>query len=80
MRRERMTVPLTLDIERLTVEERIELAQALWDSIEPKEDDEVILSEAQLAELDRRLDDCERHPEAGLPWEEVRHALLSKLQ
>lgn len=67
-----MTVPLALDIERLTIEERIELAQALWDSIEPGEDDDVLLSPAQIAELDRRWGEHLKNTGSGSTWDEVK--------
>jgi putative addiction module component (TIGR02574 family) len=61
------------DFSHLTPAERIELAQDLWDSLEPEEIAEALpLTEAQKAELDRRLEDLERDPDAGIPWEQVR--------
>lgn len=63
------TNPL-FDFSHLTAAERIQLAQDLWDSLEPTEIDEAVpLTEAQQAELDRRLAELERDPEAGIPWE-----------
>lgn len=74
------TNPL-FDFSRLTAAERIELAQDLWDSLTPEEiEAELPLDEAQQAELDRRLDDLERHPEAGLTWEQVRADLDEQLR
>jgi putative addiction module component (TIGR02574 family) len=57
-----------VDIKALTPEERLTLLEEIWDSLEPED---VRLTEAQRAELDRRLDDLERNPDAGIPWEEV---------
>jgi len=42
------------DFTKLSIAERIELAEDLWDSI-PSEGADLTLTEAQKAELDRRL-------------------------
>ena len=46
----------TIDITRLTPEERLELLEQLWDSLSSTPD-AVPLTDAQREELDRRLDD-----------------------
>jgi putative addiction module component (TIGR02574 family) len=53
-----------LDISRLSLAERMQLAEDLWDSV-AAETGEFPLTEAQAAELDRRLAALERDPEAG---------------
>ncbi len=63
-----------LDIGKLTVSERLQLIDILWDSI-PNHDEAFELTEEQGQELDRRVADCEANPEAGLTWEEVRDRL-----
>ena len=64
----------TLDIERLSPDERLELMEQLWDSLR-KEPSYVPLTEAQENELDRRLDDLEADIQSGvplgIPWDEV---------
>ena len=73
------TNPL-FDFSHLTAAERIQLAQDLWDSLEPAEiDAELPLTDEQKAELDRRLADLEENPDAGVPWEEVRARLEADL-
>jgi len=67
------------DVSKLSVAERIQLAEDLWDSI-PPEGADIPLTEAQKAELDRRLDDLERDPDAGEPWEVVRARLRERLK
>jgi len=52
------------DILNLTVAERIELIGDLWDSL-AEVPDAVSLTEAQKAELDRRLDAHHRNPTGG---------------
>jgi putative addiction module component (TIGR02574 family) len=63
-----------IDISRLTVAERIQLAEDLWDSL--AEAPEVLeLTEAQRAELDRRLEAHRADPDAAIPWEVLRQEL-----
>ena len=61
----------SLDISKLTVDERLRLIDELWDSLTAGPDD-VAMTEAQRDELDRRLDalDAERGS-PGIPWDEV---------
>jgi putative addiction module component (TIGR02574 family) len=74
-----MTKPKLDDLLKLPVSERIELAMALWDSIaEPELQDQLPLTEAQKAELDRRLAEHDRDPSRGLSWEEVQRRLRDK--
>lgn len=56
------------DVEKLTPEERLSLLERLWDSLS---DTDVSLTEAQSAELDRRLDELDREGPRGIPWDEV---------
>jgi putative addiction module component (TIGR02574 family) len=67
------------DFTNLSIAERIQLAEDLWESI-PEEGVDVPLTEAQKAELDRRLEDLERDPGAGEPWEVVRARLYERLK
>ena len=67
-----------LDISRLSVAERIQLAEDLWDSV-AAETGELPLSEAQAAELDRRLAELARDPEAGESWPVVRARIERRL-
>jgi putative addiction module component (TIGR02574 family) len=57
-----------IDIKGLTRQERLTLLEEIWDSLEPAD---VPLTEEQRVELDARLDDMERDPAPGIPWEEV---------
>ncbi len=56
-----------LDFSHLTPSERIELAEELWDSLEPSA---LPLSESQTHELLRRRALLETGP-PGRPWQEV---------
>jgi len=63
---------------KLTPAEKIELAMDLWDSIPPGSDDLPGLTDAQKAEIDRRLAEHERDPGRIKPWEEVRASLWAR--
>ena len=67
------------DFSKLSVAERIQLAEDLWESIS-EEGADVPLTEAQKVELDRRLKDLERDPDAGEPWEVVRARVYERLK
>ena len=60
----------TFDLDRLTVEERIQLVQEIWDSITP-EVEQLPITEAQRNELDRRLLALDAKPTNVILWEEV---------
>jgi putative addiction module component (TIGR02574 family) len=59
---------------KLSVPERIQLVEDIWDSV-AEIPEALSLTEAQQAELDRRLDAYHRNPEGGLPWEYVKEAI-----
>lgn len=59
------------DILGLSIAERIELIGEIWDSMAAAPED-IALTEAQKAELDRRLDAYQQNPTAGSPWPVVR--------
>ena len=67
-----------LDISKLSVAERIQLAEDLWDSVAAETGD-LPLTEAQAAELDRRLADLEHNPEAGESLSVVRARIEQRL-
>ena len=70
-----MSSNLSKDLLALSVAERIQLAEDLWDSVVSAADD-LELTDAQKAELDRRLDRIEREGPTGTPWETVRKRLF----
>lgn len=63
------------DVLELPVAERLRLVEAIWDSIADAPDG-IELTESQRAELERRLDNYEKNPDAGSPWVEVKARIL----
>lgn len=67
------------DYSQLTVAERLELVEELWDSIAADADAETLpLTDAERALLDERLLDLHANPGAGRPWAQVRAEILGK--
>jgi putative addiction module component (TIGR02574 family) len=65
------TLLKSLGLDKLSRDERIALAQELWDSI-VAEQGPSLLTEAQRMELLRRADEADADPDGGIPWEEVK--------
>jgi putative addiction module component (TIGR02574 family) len=66
-----------LGIDRLSVQERIALAVAIWDSI-PVRSHPPLLTESQRNELQRRLEDHEKNPDDVVPWEQIKAEALAR--
>ena len=66
----------TADILELSVAERIQIVEDIWDSIAAVPE-AVPLSENHKSELDRRLKAYHLNPDAGSPWVEVRERIRS---
>jgi putative addiction module component (TIGR02574 family) len=67
-----------LEIEKLTVPQRLELIGLLWDSIPSEEP--APLTDDQKQELDRRIAALDANPDSGRPWEEVEARILARLK
>jgi putative addiction module component (TIGR02574 family) len=63
------------DLLQLSVADRLELIEDLWDSIPASE---LSLTPQQCQELDRRLDEMERCPDDEISWEDLKARLLSR--
>jgi len=64
------------DVFQLPIEERIRLAQAIWESV-ASSPDEVPLTAAQVRELDRCYDEYLADPDEGSSWIDVKARLLA---
>lgn len=62
------------DILGLPVQERIHLVEMIWESIAAFPEAIAVSSELK-SELDARLADFERNPEAGYSWDQVKEQL-----
>jgi putative addiction module component (TIGR02574 family) len=70
-----MSMP-AIDIDKLEPEERLRLIGDLWESLR-KKPRSVRLTEAQRAELDRRLDELDRGEAEVVSWDEAKRRLSS---
>ena len=59
------------DILQLSVSERIQLAEDIWDSIAATPES-LPLTDAERQELDRRLESYARNPDEGVPWDDLK--------
>ena len=67
------------EIKTLSIDERIRLVQAIWDSI-GAESEQLELTEAQRQELARRLADHAANPSGVISWEEVKAQALARVR
>ena len=65
------------DILDLSVSERIQLAQDIWDSV-AEVPESLVLADDEKAEIDRRLNAYHKDPQAGSPWSVVRDRIKSR--
>ena len=66
----------TDSIKRLSVVERVRLAQDIWDTLQPTAE-ELPLTEEQRQLVDRRLEEYRRDPSSAIPWEEAKARIES---
>ena len=69
-----LTVTDTLD---LSISERIQLVEDIWDTI-AVEADSVELTEEEKKIIDERLDAYHQNPDLGSPWEDVFKRIVGK--
>jgi putative addiction module component (TIGR02574 family) len=62
------------DYRTLSIAERLQLVEDIWDSI-AQEADALPLTPEQKAELDRRWAEHQRDPGSAIPWGKVRDEL-----
>lgn len=71
-----MNTQLLDQAHKLSVDERIELVEAIWDSIAVSKS--VPLTATQKAELDRRLADHRTNPDDVISWAEIKNDAIAK--
>ena len=72
--------PYLSEILKLSVQERILLVEAIWDSIasENNKSNSYKLSEEQIQILEEELTAYSRHPEEGSSWEEIKKRITAR--
>lgn len=65
------------DILNMSISERIQLVEDIWDSI-TEVPEAISLTDTQKKELDHRLDSYHKNPEEGSPWEQVRKRIQKR--
>lgn len=60
----------------LSVAERIQLAEDVWDSIAAESPESMNLTPDQLQAVQTRLDEHEQDPASAVPWDQVRTELF----
>jgi putative addiction module component (TIGR02574 family) len=74
-----MATDILDELLKLQPNERIEIANALWDSLSDAEHDATfVLSPELKAELDRRWAEHVADPDSAMTWEEVRKRLRNR--
>ena len=70
----------SLGIDKLPREERLLLAQQIWDSIDAEASPPLLpISEELRIELERRMAEADANPDDVTPWEQVKAELLARL-
>ncbi|MFM2429513.1 MAG: hypothetical protein RLZZ511_726 [Cyanobacteriota bacterium] len=73
-----MDITATLNqIKTLDLNDRIQLVQAIWDTI-ADEQEYPDLTDEEKQELDRRIDEHDADPDNVLTWEELKSSIKSK--
>ncbi|WP_089724929.1 addiction module protein [Candidatus Thiosymbion oneisti] len=74
-----MNMHLLDQARQLSVEEQLEMVEALWDNIVERN---VVppLTDAQKMELDRRLAEHDANPNDVVPWSEVKASALARME
>jgi len=67
------------EVESWPVDERIRLVQDVWDRLADHGDEPELTLEMKT-ELDRRIEELDRDPDVGVPWEEVKARVLGRLR
>jgi putative addiction module component (TIGR02574 family) len=66
------------EVESWPIDDRVRLVQDVWDRL-ADQGYEPVLTEEMKAELDRRLAEMDRFPDAGVAWKEVKARVLGRL-
>ncbi|MEB3191933.1 MAG: addiction module protein [Snowella sp.] len=70
-----MNTLLSEQIMPLTVAERLQLIEEIWNSIS-NNDSEIVLTSAQQQEIDRRLESSSNVKNKGKSWQEIKQKFI----
>ncbi len=65
------------DVLALSIPERIQLVEDIWDTI-ANEPEAIELTEEEKKIIDERLEAYRRNPDLGSPWEDVYKRIVAK--
>ncbi len=68
------------DIKKLSISERIQLVEDIWNSIAEEPPFSLELSAQEQGELHRRYAAHQADPSTGIPWKQVRAKIFSRTQ
>jgi len=72
-----MSLMRELGVDRLTIEQQVELALSIWDSLGANVPNRQ-LSADEAEEIDRRDRELDEYPELAKTWDEIRNAILQR--
>lgn len=67
-----------IDFSALSIQERLDLIEELWDSVD--QHDVPPATPELLAELERRATEAEGSPQGGKQWRDIRDTLFKQLE
>ncbi len=67
------------EVESWPVDDRVRLVQDVWDRLADRGYEPELTAEIK-AELDRRIEELDRNPAAGIPWEAVKARALERIR
>jgi putative addiction module component (TIGR02574 family) len=73
-----MPRPTLEELKQLSVEERLQLLEDVWTSLDEDHPHPMPVPKWHEEELERRLNAFEENPGAGEPWAEVRKRLMAR--
>ena len=72
-----MSTALIDELKSLSVSERLDLVEQLWDSI-AADPDSIPLTDAQARLIDERLESHRRDPKSGIAWDDLKAELKNR--
>ncbi|WP_256369008.1 addiction module protein [Aquisphaera insulae] len=67
------------EVESWPIDDRVRLVQDLWDRL-ADQGHEPDLTVEMKAELERRIEELDRNPDAGIPWEQAKSKSLERIR